>query len=187
MLAHTPAATTIRDATPSDAAAIARIYNHYVAETVITFEEQAVADGDMAARVQEVHAQGLPWLVGHRGGSTAGYAYASTWKRRCAYRHSVEVTVYLDPLLRGLGVGSMLYSALLEALTTRGLHVAIGGIALPNAASVALHEKLGFAKVAHFREVGFKHGRWIDVGYWQRFLDGPASGGDAQRSGVRPG
>ena len=177
----TPPATdvAIRAATASDAAAVARIYNPYVTGTIVTFEEAPLSDAEMAGRIRDVESAALPWLVALRDGGVAGYAYASKWKGRCAYRHSAEVTVYLDAALTGRGIGSMLYRELLATLTARGLHAVIGGIALPNDASVALHEKLGFEKVAHFREVGFKFGRWIDVGYWQRLLPGPTSGTQA--------
>ena len=99
-----------------------------------------------------------------------GYAYAGRWHDRSAYRYSVETTIYLDADHLGKSIGSGLYAALLQQLKERGMHVAIGGIALPNPGSVALHEKLGFRKVAHYGEVGFKFNRWIDVGYWQHAL-----------------
>lgn len=160
-------ATGVRAARPADADALAQIYNHYIRETVVTFEEAPLDAPTMAARLQETTAVSLPWLVAEAGGAVIGYAYASRWKGRCAYRYSVESTVYLDPARTGGGVGTRLYAALLDELRARSLHAVIGGIALPNPASVALHEKLGFCKVAHFEEVGFKFGRWIDVGYWQ--------------------
>lgn len=160
----------IRTATAGDADAIARIYNHYVANTIITFEEQAVSSEEMAARIAEVAAASLPWLVAELDGSIVGYAYASKWKGRCAYRFSAECTVYLDPDCVGRGYGTQLYESLFAALRERGMHAVIGGVALPNPASVALHEKLGMRKVAHFGEVGYKFDRWIDVGYWQATL-----------------
>jgi len=160
----------IRTASPADAAAIAAIYNHYVATTVITFEEEAVPAPAMAARIAEVHAQGLPWLVAERDSVVVGYCYASRWKARSAYRHSVESTIYLKPGVEGRGLGSRLYVALLDILKTKNIHAVIGGAALPNAASVALHEKLGFEPVGTFRQVGFKHGRWVDVAYWQLLI-----------------
>ena len=98
-----------------------------------------------------------------------GYAYAAPWRARAAYRHSVETSIYLAPGAGGRGLGARLYRALFAALPSH-VHAAIGGVSLPNPASVALHERLGFRKVAHFREVGRKFGRWIDVGYWQRLL-----------------
>jgi L-amino acid N-acyltransferase YncA len=158
--------THVRAATPVDAAAICAIYNPYVTTTAITFEEDAVAVPDMAQRIADVDAAGLPWLVAEAGGKVVGYAYATRWRVRPAYRFSVESTVYVDHTFIGQGVGRALYDVLLDELRRRGLHVVIGGIALPNEGSVGLHEKLGFEKVAHFAEVGMKFGRWIDVGYW---------------------
>lgn len=160
----------IRQAADTDAEAIARIYNHYILHTTITFEEQPIAPSEMAGRIAAATAASLPWLVAEEEGGILGYAYASQWKGRCAYRFSVETTIYLAPHCLGKGLGTGLYQLLLEQLKELGLHVAIGGIALPNAASCALHEKLGFRKVAEFAEVGFKFGKWLDVGYWQLTL-----------------
>jgi phosphinothricin acetyltransferase len=161
---------TIRSASAADADSIARIYNHYVENTVITFEEEPVSGPTMAARVAEVQGLSLPWLVAEVAGDVVGYAYASKWKARSAYRYAVESTVYLERGYEGRGIGKTLYAALLPILRARGIHTVIGGAALPNEASVALHEKLGFEHVATFREVGFKHARWIDVAYWQLVL-----------------
>jgi len=96
--------------------------------------------------------------------------YASKWHGRSAYRFSTEITVYLAPAHVGRGIGSQLYARLFPILRDRGIHAVIGGIALPNEASVALHEKFGLEKVAHFKEVGYKFDRWIDVGSWQGIL-----------------
>lgn len=157
----------IRDATVADADAIASIYNHYVLTTSISFEEAAVSAIDMAGRIADLQAAGLPWMVAEVDGAVAGYAYASKWRVRHAYRFSAESSVYLAPASAGRGIGTALYRVLLDRLREDGYHLAIGGIALPNDASIALHEKLGFEKVAHFKEVGFKFDRWTDVGYWQ--------------------
>lgn len=165
----------IRPATLADAETIARIYNHYVANTVITFETDGVDTAEIAGRMAEIEAAGLPWLVAENVGKVQGFAYASKWKGRCAYRFSVETTVYVDKDVIANGLGSLLYAALLARLREGPTHAAMGGIALPNAASIALHEKLGFEKVAHFKEVGFKFDRWIDVGYWQLTLHSQAA------------
>ncbi len=157
----------LRPATIADAAAIAGIYNHYVLNTIVTFEEEAVPAEEMARRTEETLQAGLPWLVWTEEGKVLGYAYASRWKSRCAYRYSVESTVYLDKTAIGRGFGTKLYTGLIAALKQGQIHGIIGGVALPNAASVALHEKLGFVKVAQFREVGWKFEKWIDVGYWE--------------------
>ena len=161
---------TVRMATPEDAEALAGIYNHYVAETIVTFEEEPVTASEMSRRIREVRGAGLPWLIVEQNGTVAGFAYATPWRSRPAYRYSTEVTVYVTPERMRLGIGSVIYSSLLEALRGQGIHAAMGGIALPNDASIALHEKLGFKKVAHFEQAGFKFNRWIDVGYWQRLL-----------------
>lgn len=157
----------IRTGTPEDASSIASIYRHYVLNTAISFETDEVLPEEMASRIREVTAAELPWLVAERDGRIVGYAYASKWKGRCAYRYSVESSVYVDAEHTGQGIGTALYDALLARLRSGKTHVVIGGIALPNEGSVALHERFGFRKVAHFNEVGFKFDRWIDVGYWQ--------------------
>ena len=162
--------TTVRAVTPADAGAVAAIYNHYVLQTVVTFEEEPITAAEISRRIDEVRTGSLPWFVAERAGAIAGYAYASRWRARSAYRFSSEVTVYLAPEQGRRGIGSALYAELLSALRGSGLHAAIGGIALPNDASVALHEKFGFKKVAHFEQTGFKFNRWIDVGYWQLIL-----------------
>lgn len=163
----------IRDAVTEDALAIVDIYNHYVLTTTISFEEQAVTATEMQQRIADVQRGGLPWLVAEENGVVVGYAYATKWRVRHAYRFSVESSVYLAPDIGGKGWGTALYQQLLERLSASGYHLVIGGIAQPNAASVALHEKMGFEKVAQFREVGFKFGRWIDVGYWEKSLAAP--------------
>jgi L-amino acid N-acyltransferase YncA len=160
----------IRPANPDDAEDIARIYNYYILKTVITFEELVVTSQAMAKRIDEVYAATLPWMVAESSGRIVGYAYASRWKERSGYRYSVESTVYLDPAALGASFGSQLYESLLENLRQSKLHTVIGGIALPNEASIRLHEKCGFRKVAHFKEVGYKFGQWVDVGYWQLTL-----------------
>ena len=144
----------IRSATTEDAARISEIYNHYVLHSTITFEEQAVLVDEMRQRIAEV-LDGLPWLVWVEGHAVQGFAYASKWKGRCAYRYSVESTVYLAEGSTGKGIGSTLYQALLAELRQRRLHTVIGGIALPNTASVALHEN-GLQKVSHFSRSGLE-------------------------------
>jgi L-amino acid N-acyltransferase YncA len=159
---------TIRTATPRDAKVLATIYNHYVRETIVTFEEEPVSAETFSRRIEDVLASSFPWLVAIEEESPVGYAYATPWKPRRGYRFSVEVTVYVAHGCAGRGIGSALYGDLFSMLEAGGVHAAIGGIALPNDASIALHEKFGMRKVAHFEEVGFKFGRWIDVGYWER-------------------
>jgi L-amino acid N-acyltransferase YncA len=160
----------IRAAAAADAAAIARIYNQYVADTIVTFEEDPVAADDMASRIRDIQSASLPWFVAERNGEVVGYAYAGKWKARRGYRIAVEVTVYVDTASGGIGIGSGLYTKLLAELKSIGIHTAMGGIALPNDASIKLHEKFGFRKVAHFKENGIKFGKLIDVAYWQLML-----------------
>jgi len=161
----------MRSATKDDVGQICAIYNPYVLGTAITFEEEAVSEGEMARRLEEVQAS-YPWLVLEEGGRILGYAYAGKWKGRSAYRHSVESTIYLRQGESGRGLGRSLYSLLLEGLRERDVHAVMGGIVLPNERSVGLHEALGFSQVATFREVGRKFGAWLDVGYWELLLAG---------------
>jgi L-amino acid N-acyltransferase YncA len=158
----------IRNATTLDASRIAEIYNPYILETTITFEETPVTADEISKRMDQVTGAGYPWLVMVVEGVVVGYAYASTWRSRPAYRYALESTIYMDRKRSGKGWGTVLYSALLDELKQQGIHAVIGSIALPNPISVHLHEKLGFIKVAHFPEVGYKFDRWIDVGFWQK-------------------
>jgi phosphinothricin acetyltransferase len=161
----------IRTATESDSSEIVNIYNYYVLNTSVTFEEQPLDSDEMASRITATLDDYLPWLVAEQDGQIIGYAYASKWKGRCAYKYSVESTVYLSHTVVSRGWGSKLYRKLLNALKDNNFHVAMGGISLPNDSSVGLHEKLGFEKVAHFSEVGYKFDEWVDVGYWQLKLN----------------
>jgi phosphinothricin acetyltransferase len=160
----------IRSAVATDGPALAAIYNHYIENTVVTFEEEAITGEEMARRILDVQAAGYPWLVRLEADRVVGYAYGKRWNARSAYRSSLEVSVYLEHSQTGKGWGSELYSALWPQLKALGTHVLIAGITLPNPGSVALHEKFGMHKVAHFQEVGFKLGEWRDVGYWQVIL-----------------
>ena len=162
--------TIIRSAIKNDAAEIARIYNHYVANTCISFETDAISVLEMEQRITEILGDSLPWLVLENAGRVVGYAYASKWKARHAYRFSVESTIYIDTLHSGNGFGKRLYTALIDAIRKLAMHTVIGGIALPNEPSIGLHERLGFKKVAHFERVGYKQDRWVDVAYWQLML-----------------
>lgn len=159
----------LRRATLQDAAACAELYNPYIHNSVISFEEHPLTTEEMTQRMQQVLV-GHPWWLAEEVDTVLGFAYAQAWKARPAYRHAVESSIYLALNQGGRGLGSSLYLRLLEDLCWRGYHTSIGGIALPNPASVALHEKLGFEKVAHFKAVGHKFGRWVDVGYWQKIL-----------------
>lgn len=161
----------IRPARQDDAGAIAALYNPFIRDTVITFEEQPVSAEQIAERMHNVAEHGLPWLISEVDNQVLGYAYADRWRTRSAYRYSVESAIYLDRRIAGQGIGALLYQALLDNVQAIGIRAVIAGITLPNAASVALHERLDFHKVAHFPSVGLKFGQWLDVGYWQRALD----------------
>jgi phosphinothricin acetyltransferase len=157
----------IRPVQISDLSSIQDIYNYYIRETTATFEETQISEEDLAGRISKVESTGLPWLVAEHHGNIKGYAYATKWKERSAYRYSVEISVYVDRERQGQGWGTKLYQALFTQLQKLDIHLAIGGITLPNDASIALHEKFGMIKVAHFQEIGFKFEQWLDVGYWQ--------------------
>jgi len=159
----------IRECHRSDASRICEIYNHFVNDTISTFELEPVSDQAMSKRIQATTWQ-YPWLVYEVNEMIAGYAYATQWKPRAAYKHSVESTVYVAPAHSGNGFGSALLRELLVRLRPLGIHSVLAGIALPNEPSITLHEKLGFEQVAHFRETGRKFNSWIDVGYWERHI-----------------
>ena len=152
----------IRAAHLDDSSSITEIYNHYISHSIATFEEQEIAIADMSLRIQSTLDDKLPWLVAEQEGLVVGYAYANKWKQRSAYQYSVEATIYLSQYQQSKGLGSILYRALIDQLKSKNIHSIMGGIALPNDASIALHEKLGFNKVAHFREVGKKFNQWIN-------------------------
>lgn len=160
----------IRAVNVMDAQAICNIYNYYVDKTFISFEEESVDLDEMKARINHISAQ-YPWLVYEVKGRVVAFAYASKWKERSAYRFTAEATVYIQHDFIQKGLGSLLYEALLAELQDSYTRSVMAVIALPNEASVGLHEKMGFEKVAHFKEVGFKLEQWIDVGFWQKMLD----------------
>src|SRR4051794_8871944 len=167
---------SIRDADPArDGGACAAIYAPHVEGSAVSFEERAPDATEMAARIQR-YAASHAWLVAERAGQVVGYAYATAFNERPAYRWSTSVSVYLAEDARGQGVGRALYEALFERLRERGFRKACAGITLPNEASVALHERLGFELVGVNREIGWKDGAWRDVGWYQLEL-APASGG----------
>ncbi|TMM44011.1 GNAT family N-acetyltransferase [Colwellia ponticola] len=158
----------IRAVQAQDASSICDIYNEYIKNTVVTFEEEPISAAEIVKRITQITADGLPWLVAQDPqGNVIGYAYAAKWRDRFSFRFTVEITVYLPANQTSKGLGTQLYRILFKELKARKIHSAIGGITLPNAASVALHEKFGMVKVGHFAEVGLKFGRWLDVGFWQ--------------------
>jgi phosphinothricin acetyltransferase len=160
----------IRKVLSGDAKQICDIYNHHVANTIVTFEEEPVTENEMKQRIENITSK-FPWLVYEEEQVIAGYAYASQWRTRSAYRYAAETTVYIHEDFKGKGIGTALYIKLIENMKALSFRSLIGGVSLPNNASIALHEKLHFKKVAHFEQVGFKLNRWIDVGYWELLLN----------------
>ena len=163
-------AVLIRFATAQDAAAIADIYRPYVEDSPISFEEIAPDAAEMAQRVTGETPGSHPWLVAEQDGRLLGYAASSPFRSRPAYRWIVETGIYLAAGASGRGIGRALLGELLSILERQGYVAAIGAIALPNPASVALHEKLGFFHTGTYRGVGYKRGEWLDVGLWQKPL-----------------
>jgi L-amino acid N-acyltransferase YncA len=167
---------TIRDADPArDADACAEIYAPHVEGSAVSFEERAPDATEMGERIERYGASHA-WLVAEREGAVVGYAYATAFNERPAYRWSAGVSVYVAEGARGSGVGRALYQALFEHLRERGFHTACAGITLPNGASTGLHESLGFEQVGINREIGWKEGAWRDVGWFQLELE-PAGEG----------
>ena len=159
-------------ATPQDAGAIAEIYLPYVRDTAISFETVPPSVGEMRSRLTSTLTH-LPWLVVTEHERVKGYAYASPHRARDAYRWCADVSVYLDSSIHHRGYGRRTYIALLNLLVAQGYINAYAAIALPNPASVGLHEALGFTPVGTFHRVGFKHNTWWDVGWWHRPLADP--------------
>lgn len=160
-------AVLVRLATAPDAAAIAAIYRPYVEGSRISFEEEAPDADEIGRRMASpIH----PWLVAQEGGRVLAYASTAPMRGRRAYRWSVESGIYVDGVAQGRGIGRQLLAAHLELLERQGFVTVIAGIALPNEASVALHERLGFKLSGIERGVGFKLGEWVDVGRWQKDL-----------------
>ncbi|MEA3050335.1 MAG: hypothetical protein QOG84_2171 [Sphingomonadales bacterium] len=163
----------IRAASAEDAAAIADIYRPYVAESYVSFETEPPDAAEIARRMA-AGGDLYPWFGAEEEGRLVGYAYASPFRPRAAYRFAVETTVYVRDGAHGRGFGAALYAPLLEALERQGFTQAIGAISLPNPASVRLHERFGFRHAGTYAQVGWKLGRWHDVGLWQRPLAVPA-------------
>jgi L-amino acid N-acyltransferase YncA len=159
----------IRVARPEDAAAVQAIYAPMVRDTAISFEREPPTTAEMRQRMIETLAQ-YPWLVVTDRDVVVGYAYAHRFAERAAYAWSVETSIYLDANAQGQGHGRRLYEALIRLLTAQRYEQAFAGIALPNPASVALHERVGFRPVGVYKRVGWKHNAWHDVGWWQLSL-----------------
>lgn len=169
---------SIRIAGLADAAALQAIYAPNVTGAIVSFEERPPSTEEMARRIAATLPE-FPWLVREEDGGILGYAYAARHRDRAAYRWSVDAAVYVRPDARERGVGRGLYTRLFAILERQGYHAAFAGITLPNPASVRLHEGCGFEPVGVYREVGWKHGAWRDVGWWRRPL-APAPGKPAE-------
>lgn len=171
---------TIRAAAPGDAAAIAAIYAPYVLAGTVSFESDAPDARQMRGRMAA--SDGLyPWIVATSGddadgvgGGVLAYAYAGMFRDRPAYRYVVETSIYVAGAVQGQGVGRLTYEALIDTLRAQGFTQAIGVISLPNDQSITMHEAVGFRRQGVYREVGYKQGRWIDVGFWQCELNDSA-------------
>lgn len=159
--------TIIRLAAESDAQQIHAIYAPVVLETPISFEYDIPSVDDMRGRIHDKLTHGYPWLVAERDGLVLGYAYGGRWRDRAAYQWTVEVTVYVHSDYQRFGVGRGLYVALLNVLRLQGFVMAVAGITLPNEGSVRVHEAVGFKPVGGYHHVGYKFGRWHDVGWWE--------------------
>jgi phosphinothricin acetyltransferase len=169
----------IRPVNAADAPAICEIYNYYIANTAISFEEEPVSASEMEDRIRTVTAE-YPWFVREEGGEAAAYAYVHKWQGRMAYRYTAELSIYVKHGREGRGLGRELMARLLEAVQKTEIHTLVSGITIPNDRSIALHEKFGFQKIARFKEVGFKLDQWLDVGYWELII----KSGEAIRPGA---
>lgn len=156
----------IRPARTSDAKQLADLYNYYVRHTLITFEEEEVSEQQYADRVKKIQ-ENYPFIVWEENGEILGFAYGTKWRERSAYRFALESSVYVRQGHFGKGIGFKLYARLFELLKAQGCKQVIGVITLPNEISVTMHERFGFVKAAHFKQVGLKFDQWSDVGFWQ--------------------
>lgn len=154
----------IREVTPGDVESITGIYNHYIANTVITFETDAISCAEMNSRILALTTKGFPYFVAEdEDGKIIGYCYAHEWKSKAAYSRSWENTIYLHPDSCHCGTGNILMKTLIQFCRERGVHALIACITGGNTSSIHFHSSLGFKEASHFREVGYKHGRWLDV------------------------
>lgn len=160
----------IRDFKAQDIQQLLDIYNYYVLDTVVTFDNIALSFETFSNKVSRINSE-YPFIVFEENNEVLGYAYGSKFRQKPAYKHSVEATIYLKNGTQGKQIGTKLYAKLLDKFKEQNYHIILGGITLPNKASVALHEKFGFEKIAHFKEVGRKFDTWLDVGFWQLIID----------------
>lgn len=169
----------IRDARPADVPALLEIYRPFVTDTTVSFETEPPSVSEFGARIATAQSR-WAWLVAERDGEIAGYAYASAFRSRAAYRFTVETSAYVHPGHQGQGVARALYARLFEVLQAKGFHNAYAGIVLPNEASISFHRALGFTPVGVFHRAGWKFDRWHDVSWWETQLGAP--GGEPLRT-----
>ena len=160
----------IRNVQLSDAKRIAEIYNPYIKDTIITFEEELVTEQDITKRIEYVTAKNFPYIVYEENGTVVGYAYVSNWRSRSAYDITLETSVYIDEKAQAKGLGSILYAELINKAREINVHSLIGVISLPNPVSQKLHQKFNFTLVGNFKESGLKFNKLIDVEFWQLIL-----------------
>ena len=156
----------IRAVRTEDAAEILAIYSPFITNTAVSFEYEVPSVDEISRRISDTTAK-YPWVVWEENGRVLGYAYASSHRARPAYQWSVEVSVYLHPDARRKGIATLLYHDLFDQLRSSGFYNAYAGITLPNEASVGFHESLGFAPIGVYPRIGYKHGKWHDVGWWR--------------------
>ena len=175
----------IRHADPArDAAGCAAIYGPFVRRTAATFEERPPTAEEFAARIERI-SETHPWLVAEEDGEVIGFAYGCPHRERAAYRWAAEVTVYVAPDHHRRGMGKALYRALINLLKEQGIHTLCAGVTLLNPASVSLHESLGFEQIGVYRRIGYKLGRWHDVGWWQLSLTPPTDDPPEESAGPK--
>lgn len=160
----------IRNVQLSDAKRIAEIYNPYIKDTVITFEEEPVTEQEIAERIKYIISKSFPYIVYEENGDVVGYAYLSNWRSRSAYDITLETSVYIDEKAQAKGLGSILYAELINKAREINIHSLIGVISLPNPISQKLHKKFDFELVGNFKESGLKFNKFIDVEFWQLIL-----------------
>lgn len=160
----------IREVKVEDAKAIVDIYNYYIKNTVVTFEEDELSIKEMEERIIE-KTKHNPWIVYEEEGRVLGYAYLSNWNPRISFRYTSEISIYFDINNLGKGRGTKLFKELIDLAQNYNIHTIVSAITMPNDVSVKLHEKVGFIQVAEFKEVGFKQNRWLDLGHFQLILN----------------
>ena len=161
----------IRNVTLDDDPAVCRIYNHYIENTVITFETSPVTEKEMHKHICEVIDSGCPWYIGEIGKEIVGYVYLHNFHPRAAFFKTKEIAIYLCKDYLGKGLGAILLDYLLNKIDLKKIHVLMAGITIPNERSIKTHEKFGFKQVSFMKEVGWKFDQWRDVGYWQLTFD----------------